>query len=75
VGVAQNSTLNLKLKTSILRTVFVKMLKTLATPLALALTLNPSPKQGEGLQSGSPSPCLRERVGDEGGSAQKYPDY
>ncbi|NJR63680.1 MAG: hypothetical protein HC769_35855 [Cyanobacteria bacterium CRU_2_1] len=25
-------------------------------PLALTLTLNPSPKWGEGLQSGSPSP-------------------
>jgi hypothetical protein len=28
-----------------------------------ALTLNPSPKRGEGLQSGSPSPVLGEGVG------------
>jgi hypothetical protein len=32
-----------------------------------ALTLNPSPRLGEGLESGSPSPLLREGApGDEG---------
>jgi len=46
------------------------MLKTLAPPSVLALTLflnaagaKPSPKLGEGLQSGSPSPFLDEGAG------------
>jgi len=38
----------------ILRTVLMKVLETLFVPLAFTLTLNPSPKRGEGLQSGSP---------------------
>ncbi len=37
-----------------LRTVFVKVLETRILPLVSALTLNPSPKKGEGLQSGTP---------------------
>ncbi len=51
------------LYSSILRTVFVKVLETRIVPLASALTLNPSPFLGEGLQSGSPSPILGEGVG------------
>jgi len=39
---------------TILRTVLMKVLETLFVPLAFTLTLNPSPKRGEGLQSGSP---------------------
>jgi hypothetical protein len=52
-----------KLVITILRTVFVKMLKPLVTPLVFTLILNPSPKKGEGLQSGSPSPFLGEGAG------------
>ncbi len=48
---------------SILRTVFVKVLETRIVPLASALTLNPSPFLGEGLQSGSPPPKMGEGVG------------
>jgi hypothetical protein len=49
----------------------MKMLETRISALAFALTLNPSPKQGEGLQSGSPSLFLgvdrRARVAGVGG--------
>jgi len=41
----------------------MKVPGTRIVPLAFALTLNPSPKRGEGLQSGSPSPFLGEGVG------------
>ncbi len=41
----------------------MKVLEARFVPLAFALTLNPSPKRGEGLQSGSPSPFLGEGAG------------
>ncbi len=41
----------------------MNVLETRFVPLAFALTLNPSPKRGEGLQSGSPSPFLGEGAG------------
>ena len=44
-------------------TVFSSMSQSLILPLSFALTLNLSPKAGEGLQSGSPSPSLGEGVG------------
>ena len=55
---------------TILRTVFVKELETRVGSLPLALTLfiyaegfKPSPRLGEGLQSGSPSPKKGEGIG------------
>lgn len=41
----------------------MKMRKTLVAPMVLTLTLNSAPKQGEGLQSGLPSPFWGEGVG------------
>jgi hypothetical protein len=49
--------------TSAVWTIFSSMSQSLILPLSFALTLNPSPKAGEGLQSGSPSPALGEGVG------------
>ena len=46
----------------ILRTVLVKVLETPILPSTFTLTLNPSPKRGEGLQSDSPSPKKGEGV-------------
>ncbi len=46
---------------------FVKVPETPILPLASALTLNPSPKRGEGLQSGTPLlPFWEKGLGDEG---------
>jgi hypothetical protein len=55
----------------------MKMLETLISALAFALTLNPSPKQGEGLQSSSVPllPFWEKGLGDEGRLSQKYPKY
>ncbi len=48
-----------------LRTVFVKVLETRIVSLVSALTLNPSPKKGEGLQSGTPLlPFWEKGLGD-----------
>ncbi len=43
----------------------MKVLETRIVPLASALTLNPSPKKGEGLQSGTPLlPFWEKGLGD-----------
>ena len=68
---------------AILWTVFVKVLETRIVPLAIALSLNPSPKKGEGLQFGPPASLysprgIQERekgLGDEGEPSQKCPNY